>query len=101
MQCAEGAPGLGTACLGTARREQARLSVHVRTVCFTPLTADCHATGPQFRNTFANLPQVPCQKEAVKGRGMGSACCSRAVCSPQPKAPESPELVAVILDDDL
>lgn len=32
---------------------------------------------------------------------MGLACCSWAGCSPWPKAPESPELVAVILDDDL
>lgn len=63
MQCAEGAPGprtacLGAACPGTARREQARLSVHVHTVCFTPLTADCHAT-PQGLSSKTNLPNSP------------------------------------------
>jgi hypothetical protein len=57
MQCAEGAPDPGT-----AQREQAGLSVHAHTVCFTPLTADCHATGPQFKNTLAKLPRVPCQR---------------------------------------
>lgn len=32
------------------------------TLCFTPLTADCHTRGPQFKNTLAKLPPVPRQK---------------------------------------
>lgn len=42
----------------------------------------------------------------MKERGTGLGCCSRAMCSSQkgavgPKAPRSPQLIAVILDDNL
>lgn len=95
MQCAEGAPDPGT-----AQREQAGLSV--RPHCLFHTT---HCRLPRHRASVqkhtCQTPPSPMPEEAVKERGMGLACCSWAVCSPWPKAPESPELVAVILDDDL
>lgn len=73
-------------------------------VCFTPLQA-ARSQGLSSKPRLLT-PPGPTQKWAVKERGTGLACCSWAICSSQkgavgPKAPESPELVAVILNDDL
>lgn len=99
MHCARGAQGaqglhggVGQGCQCTS-------------TCVFHTTAGCSITGPQFKDTPSELPPVPCQRWAVKERGTGLACCSWAICSSQkgavgPKAPQSPSLVAVILDDD-
>lgn len=73
-------------------------------VCFTPLQA-ARSQGLSSKPRLLT-PPGPTQKWAVKERGTGLACCSWAICSSQkgavgPKAPESPELVAVVLNDDL
>lgn len=63
--------------------------------------------GPGFKAMPSQLPRSPLQKRAVKERGRGLlACCSWARCSSRkgvagPKPPKSPQLIAVILDDDL
>lgn len=72
-------------------------------VCFTPLQAA--VTGPQFKAMLSELPLVPRQKWVVKERGTGEpfswTICSSRKGAVGPKALESPQLVAVILDDDL
>lgn len=43
---------------GTTRWERAGKAVSTTsTLCFTPLTADRHTTGPQFKVTLAKLPR--------------------------------------------
>lgn len=81
MQCAKGAQEPRDCTVGAGK------AVDVSTVCFTPLTADCHTTGPQFKDTLAKLHPVPCQKQAVKERNMGLACCSWAICSSRAQSP--------------
>lgn len=69
-------------------------------------TAGGPVTGPRFKATPSQLPLVPRQKRAVKERGSGLAGCSWAMCSSWrgvvgPEDCKSPQLIAVILDDDL
>lgn len=95
--CEEGHEGSGA-----ARWDWTRLSAHTH-VCFTPLHAA--VTGPQFKAMLSELPLVPRQKWVVKERGTGEpfswTICSSWKGAVGPKALESPQLVAVILDDDL
>ena len=54
MQCAKGTPGPGTARLGTARRKQARLSLHVHTVSHHSL----QTATPQGLSSKTHLPNT-------------------------------------------
>lgn len=82
----------------------ARLSVSPKCVFHTRRQL---CLGPGFKAMPSQLPRSPLQKRAVKERGRGLlACCSWARCSSRkgvagPKPSKSPQLIAVILDDDL
>lgn len=74
----------------------ARLSVHIHTACFT------HCRLPH-RRASVNFPTSPSPgwKRAVKERGWDQAAAPGRSAVLRPKAPVSPQLVAVVLDDNL
>lgn len=94
MHCARGARG-PRGCMVRVGK-----AVSARPHCIFH-TAGCHTAGPQVKDPPSELPPVPCQKWVVKERGRDQPVAPRRSAVLKPKAPESPELVAVILDDDL
>ena len=89
MQCAKGTPGPGTARLGTARRKQARLSLHVHTVSHHSL----QTATPQGLSSKTHLPNSPkaMPEGGSEGEGHGVSLILLTVLEVQGLVPASPQ----------